>query len=77
MERQWNIARSDQIEYRKQVPANFMPRANYEEKKLKNGKTGNVKSKAILKQKIIITFSHKMLEYQRYIRSRQVECTKK
>lgn len=35
----------------------------YEEKKLKNGKTRNVKSKAVLKQKIIITFSRKMLEY--------------
>ena len=49
----------------------------YEEKKLKNGKTRNVKSKAVLKQKIIITFSRKMLEYQRYIRSRQVERAKK
>lgn len=49
----------------------------YEEKKLKNGKTRNVKSKAVLKQKIIITFSRKMLEYQRYIRSRQIERAKK
>ena len=49
----------------------------YEEKKLKNGKTRMVKSKAAVKQKIIITFSRKMLEYQRYIRNRQIERAKK
>ena len=45
----------------------------YEEKKLKNGKTRMVKSKATVKQKVIITFSRKMMEYQRYIRNRQIE----
>lgn len=49
----------------------------YDEKVLKNGKTKKVKSKAILKQKIIITFSRKMMEYQRYIRNRQIERAKK
>lgn len=49
----------------------------YEEKKLKNGKTRMVKSKATIKQKIIITFSRKMLEYQRYIRNRQIERAEK
>lgn len=49
----------------------------YEEKVLKNGKTKNVKSKAIVKQKIIITFSRKMMEYQRYIRNNQIERAKK
>ena len=49
----------------------------YEEKKLKNGRTRKVRSKAILKQKIIITFSRKMMEYQRYIRSRQIARAKK
>jgi transposase len=44
----------------------------YEEKPLKNGKTKMVKSKATVKQKIIITFSRKMMEYQRYIRNRQI-----
>lgn len=38
-----------------------------------NGKKKTVKSKALLKQKIIITFSRKALEYQRYIRNRQIE----
>lgn len=49
----------------------------YEEKKLKNGKTVRVKSKAEVKQKVIITFSRKMMEYQRYIRGRQIERAKK
>jgi len=48
----------------------------YEEKTLKNGKTKNVKSKAVVKQKIIITFSRKMMEYQRFIRNRQIERAK-
>ena len=48
----------------------------YEEKALKNGKTKNVKSKAVVKQKIIITFSRKMMEYQRFIRNRQIERAK-
>ena len=48
----------------------------YEEKKLKNGKTRKVKSKAVVHQKIIITFSRKMMEYQRFIRNRQIERAK-
>jgi transposase len=38
----------------------------------KNGNVRKVKSKAMLKQRLIITFSRKMLEYQRYIRNRQI-----
>jgi transposase len=49
----------------------------YEEVQLKNGKTKKVKSKALLKQRIIITFSRKMMEYQRTIRNRQIERAKK
>lgn len=49
----------------------------YEEKKYKNGKTKMVKAKGLLKQKIIITFSRKMMEYQRAIRNRQIERAKK
>lgn len=45
----------------------------YEEKILKNGRITQVKSKGILKQKIIITFSRKMMEYQRHIRNAQIE----
>ena len=45
----------------------------YEEKILKNGKIKKVKAKAVVKQKIIITFSRKMMEYQRFIRNRQIE----
>ena len=49
----------------------------YEEKTLKNGKTQKIKSKAFLPQRIIITFSRKAMEYQRYIRNAQVERAKK
>lgn len=49
----------------------------YEEKQLKNGKTKRVKSKATVKQHIIITFSRKMMEYQRCVRNRQIERAKK
>lgn len=49
----------------------------YEEKQLKNGKTRMVKSKAELKQRIIITFSRKAMEYQRAVRNRQIERAKK
>jgi transposase len=38
-----------------------------------NGNTRKVKSKALLKQRVIITFSRKTMEYQRYIRNRQIE----
>jgi transposase len=48
----------------------------YEERICKNGKVRKVKAKALLPQKIIITFSRKMMEYQRYIRNRQIERAK-
>ncbi len=49
----------------------------YDEILLKNGKTKKVKSKAYVKQKLVITFSRKVMEYQRYIRNRQIERAKK
>ena len=49
----------------------------YEEKILTDGKTKKVKSKATLKQNVIITFSRKSMEYQRFIRNRQIERAKK
>jgi len=49
----------------------------YEEKILNNGKTKKVKSKATLKQHVIIIFSRKSMEYQRFIRNRQIERAKK
>ena len=48
----------------------------FEEKTYKNGTVRKVKSKAVLKQKIIISFSRKMMEYQRYIRNCQIERAK-
>lgn len=48
----------------------------YETVVLKNGKTVKKKSMAVLKQKLIVTFSRKMMEYQRFIRNRQIERAK-
>jgi transposase len=45
----------------------------YDEMILPNGKTRTVKSKALLKQRIIVTFSRKMMEYQRTVRNKQIE----
>ena len=49
----------------------------YDEKVLKNGKIQKVKAKGLLKQRIIITFSRKMMEYQRTVRNRQIERAKR
>ena len=49
----------------------------YEEKILKNGRMKKVKATGILEQRIIITFSRKMMEYQRTVRNRQIERAKK
>lgn len=45
----------------------------YEEKTLKNGKTVRIKAKGTLKQRLIVTFSRKTMEYQRAVRARQIE----
>lgn len=49
----------------------------YEEDILADGKGKNRKAKGLLKQKIIVRFSRKMMEYQRTIRERQIERAKK
>lgn len=49
----------------------------YEEKTCKNGTVRKIKSKAIIPKKIIVSFSRKMMEYQRFVRNRQIERAKK
>lgn len=49
----------------------------YEEKVLKDGRVKLVKAAGLLKQRVIITFSRKMMEYQRTVRDRQVDRAKK
>lgn len=62
----------------KVIPANTaMDTGFYEEKVYKNGRTKKVKAKGTLHQYIIVTFSRKMMEYQRTIRERQLERAKK
>jgi transposase len=48
----------------------------YEDVVLKNGSTKSRKAKGLLKQRIIITFSRKMMEYQRTVRNRQIDRAK-
>lgn len=62
----------------KVIPVNTaMDTGLYEEKVYKNGRTKKVKTKGTLHQYIIVTFSRKMMEYQRTIRERQLERAKK
>ena len=62
----------------KVIPANTaLDSGLYEEKVYKNGRTKKVKAKGTLHQYIIVTFSRKMMEYQRTIRERQLERAKK
>lgn len=48
-----------------------------EEKICKNDTVRKVKSKTVIPQKIIVSFSRKMMEYQHHIRNRQIERAKK
>ncbi len=48
-----------------------------ETKQYKNGKTKEVKVKGTVKQYLIVTFSRKMMEYQRAVRNRQIDRAKK
>lgn len=49
----------------------------YEEVALKNGRTVKRKATGLSKQRVIITFSRKTMEYQRAVRNRQVERAKR
>ena len=61
----------------KVIPAdNLVDLGLYEEKHCKNGAIKKVKVKGLLPQMLIITYSRKMMEYQRYIRNRQIERAK-
>lgn len=62
--------------YKTLVVTNPLDIGLYEEKVFMNGKTKPVKAKAFLKQRIIVTFSRKMMEYQRHIRNAQIERAK-
>ncbi len=62
----------------KVIPAdNLIDLGLYEEASYKNGKKYQKKVKGTLKQSLIVTFSRKMMEYQRFIRNRQIERVKK
>ena len=71
-----NLALYNDVIYKIVVADSAVDVGLYEEKIYKNGKSKMVKSKAILKQRIIVTFSRKMMEYQRHIRNAQIERAK-
>ena len=68
-----NLSLYNDIVYKVLYTSNPVDVGLYEEKTFKNGKSKMVKSKAFLNQRIIITFSRKMMEYQRNIRSKQIK----
>jgi len=71
-----NLARYNDFAYKIITADKAVDLGLYEEKLLKNGKIQRVKSKGMLKQRVIITFSRKMMEYQCTIRNRQIERAK-
>jgi transposase len=71
-----NLSLYNDVVYKTLVADSAMDVGLYEEKTYKNGNTAMVKSKTILKQRVIVTFSRKMMEYQRHIRNAQIERAK-
>lgn len=72
-----NIGLYNDVAYKVFDASKTMDLGLYEDKILKNGKVQKVKVKALLPQHIIVTFSRKMMEYQRAVRDRQVERAKR
>lgn len=72
-----NLALYQDSAYKVLVADQVLDLGLYEEMTLKNGRTVHRKAKGVLKQRIIITFSRKMMEYQRTVRNRQIERAKK
>jgi hypothetical protein len=61
----------------KLIPAELaMDLGLFEYKQLKNGKFRKQKAKGVIDQYVIVTFSRKMMEYQRSVRNRQIERAK-
>lgn len=72
-----NLALYKDTAYKVIVADKVLDLGLYEDVTLKNGRTVQRKAKGILKQRIIVTFSRKMMEYQRAVRSRQVDRARK
>lgn len=72
-----NLKRYDDFAYKVIEADKVLDLGLYEEVTLKNGRTVKRKAKGVLKQRIIITFSRKVMEYQRVVRGRQIERAKK
>lgn len=62
----------------KVIPADKLEDLGLTELKvLKNGSTKKVKAKGVLYQYVIVTFSRKYMEYQKYVREKRIERAKK
>ena len=72
-----NLKLYDDFAYKEVDADKVLDLGLYEDVTLKNGRTMKRKAKGVLKQRIIITFSRKVMEYQRSVRSRQIERAKK
>jgi len=72
-----NLALYNDTAYKVIVADRAVDLGLYEDVTYKNGHIGRKKATGLLKQRVIVTFSRKMLEYQRAVRSRQVERAKK
>ena len=72
-----NLKLYDDFAYKEVDADKILDLGLYEDVTLKNGRTMKRKAKGVLKQRIIITFSRKVMEYQRSVRSRQIERAKK
>ena len=59
----------------KVFPADLSVELNgfYDTKELANGSSTQTQAKGVVKQYIVVTFSRKMFEYQRFIRNRQIQ----
>lgn len=67
-----NLSLYNDVVYKIVVADKALDTGLMEEKILMNGKVKWIKSKAPLKQRILITFSRKMMEYQKHIRDNQI-----
>ena len=72
-----NLKRYNDFAYKVVEADKVLDLGLYEDVTLKNGRTVKRKAKGLLKQRIIITFSRKVMEYQRVVRGRQIERAKK
>jgi transposase len=71
-----NLSLYDDVAFKVLNADSLVDTGLHEEKAFKNGNSRTVKSKATLRQNVIVTFSRKTMEYQRHVRNAQVDRAK-